>query len=88
MQVLLPVLHLGGRRGGGKEEEEVAMREEELERECEGTASQSSVLAFGLTFGPAKEEAHSFFSPGHLLGLWSSVSHRVRKKRTEAVPWF
>ncbi|KAK7796625.1 hypothetical protein U0070_020977, partial [Myodes glareolus] len=35
VQVLLPVLHLGGRRGGGKEEEEVAMREEELERECE-----------------------------------------------------
>ena len=88
MQVLLPVLHLGGRRGGCKEEEEVAMREEELERECEGTASQSAVLAFGLTFGPAKEEAHSFFSPGHLLGLWFPVSHRVRETRTKAAPWF
>lgn len=73
---------------GGEEEEEVAMYEEELEREGEGTASQSSVLAFGLTFGPAKEEAHSFFSPGHLLGLWSPVSHRVRENRTEAAPWF
>lgn len=73
---------------GGEEEEEMAMYEEELEREGEGTASQSSVLAFGLTFGPAKEEAHSFFSPGHLLGLWSPVSHRGREKRTEAAPWF